>query len=355
MSNISVKFHGGGARKSNFELCRLVCMFCIVTHHLFIHNSAVTGDIYYTRALSTLFTLGVPTFVMLSGYFGIKRSLRGFLHLVAQVFFYSCIILLISKFVFHEPVEIVQILNLFRPATQSGYWFINTYILLFLVSPYLNLLLQTLSKRQYISMLVTLTVLVCYFGCVAKNKYCDERSLLMFCYLYSLGRFIRLYYQEGYSFPKIGNRPCLLFSVLCVSLFILISFLPFGPSKIINSLFSSWDRIGKLFMVILFVLCFSSLKIQSSFINTLAQSSFAIYLIHGNYIVTYHRWFYDIYSKYGVMVDNIHLKLLYLLVCAIVICVFCILVDRVRIFLFKIFKINQGIDWIDNKVRNIIS
>ena len=61
-------------RQSNIELCRIFCMIYIVIYHLFIHNREVTGDYSYTIALTTIFSLGVPVFVIISGYFGINRS-----------------------------------------------------------------------------------------------------------------------------------------------------------------------------------------------------------------------------------------------------------------------------------------
>lgn len=76
-------------RCSNFELCRLACMFYIVVYHLFIHNKDVTGGAYYNRGLTTIFSLGVPVFVMISGYFRIRTSVKGFLNIIFQVVFYS--------------------------------------------------------------------------------------------------------------------------------------------------------------------------------------------------------------------------------------------------------------------------
>lgn len=269
--------------------------------------------------------------------------------------FYSTIIFALSRFVFHETVSTSQILKLFRPATQSGYWFIDTYVLLFLIAPYINRLLQSISKREFLSLLITLTIMVCYFGKIANNQYCDLRSLLMFCYLYSLGYFIRNYYPDGIKFPIVGNKPLLLYGISCLILFILISFLPGPLSSVINSLFSDWDRIGKLILVVLFFLSFQNMKFQSNLINILAKSSFAIYLIHGHYIVTYNRWIYDLYSEYAMPIGNIHLKLLFLLVCAILICIICILLDQIRILIFRLLIVDNFINWVDTKTNNIVN
>lgn len=65
-------------RESNFELLRLVAMFCIVFYHLLLHYVVPAqgdGSVFY--ALWLPLHIGVPLFVFISGYFGIRPSLAG--------------------------------------------------------------------------------------------------------------------------------------------------------------------------------------------------------------------------------------------------------------------------------------
>lgn len=151
-------------RASNFELCRLVCMFYIVVYHLFIHNTDVTGSAYYYRALATIFSIGVPVFVMISGYFKIKASVKGFLNITLQVVFYSVIADILCRFVFHEPLTTGNILGAVFPVTMTQYWFVSTYLLLYLLSPFLNRFIRSLTQKDYLAYLITLSILVCYGG-----------------------------------------------------------------------------------------------------------------------------------------------------------------------------------------------
>lgn len=151
-------------RASNFELCRLACMFYIVVYHLFIHNKDVTGDCYYNVALTTIFSIGVPVFVMISGYFRIKASLKGFLNIVLQVVFYSVIADLLCVFVFHEPLSTGNILGTLFPMTKTEYWFVSTYLLLYVLAPFLNKLLDSFTNKDWVIFLVTISLLVCYGG-----------------------------------------------------------------------------------------------------------------------------------------------------------------------------------------------
>ena len=178
-------------RASNFELCRLACMFYIVVFHLFIHNKDVTGGLYYTRALTTIFKIGVPVFVIISGYFGIKRSVRGFLNIISQVLFYSICVTLVCVFVFDEPVSQGNLLSIIFPFTKSQYWFVKAYLLLYILSPYINKFLKSITFQEEVTYLIVLTLLVGYMGGIMKESDCGNRSVILFVYLYSIGSFIK--------------------------------------------------------------------------------------------------------------------------------------------------------------------
>lgn len=176
-----------------------------------------------------------------------------------------------------------------------------------------------------------------------------DRSLLTFVFFYSLGRFIKLFYPESLQLPKMLRRPWVTYAIVTILFFFIVAWYPALISKGTNFLARAYNTIGVTVFAVLFFLGFQSIKIQSSFINVIAKSTFAIYLIHGNNIVTYHRWIYNPYSEYGMMINNIHLKLLYLIASALIICAGCILIDRVRLLLFNYL----GINWFVNKMNEV--
>lgn len=342
-------------RASNFELCRLACMFYIVVFHLFIHNTDVTGGAYYNRALTTIFSIGVPVFVMISGFFKINASVKGFLNIVLQVLFYSVIADIICKFVFNEPLSTGNILGTLFPVTKTQYWFVSTYLLLYLISPFLNKFIDSMSKKEWLAYLITLSLLVCYVGGVM-NQYdgnCSDRSIITFIYLYSIGRFIKIH--DAFildKVPSIAKYPWIVYIAFMIVFFVTVSFTPSMVSRGINYFVRAYNTIGLTLFSVLFFYYFKKLSIQKTWINAIAKSTFAIYLIHGNNIVTYHRWIYNPYARLGIMIDSIHLRFLYLLCSALVICLGCILIDQVRQFIFKYLGINLIVEMIDIFVSN---
>ena len=67
-------------RQSNIELLRCFAMLCIIVYHLclFALGGVPTSTKLY-QALQIPLHIGVPLFVLISGYFGIRFSLKGFM------------------------------------------------------------------------------------------------------------------------------------------------------------------------------------------------------------------------------------------------------------------------------------
>lgn len=72
------------SRESNFELLRIVAMFMIVLYHLLMRYSYTDGHLIY-RVLQFPLHIGVILFVLISGYYGIRPSIRGLMRLLAPV------------------------------------------------------------------------------------------------------------------------------------------------------------------------------------------------------------------------------------------------------------------------------
>lgn len=75
-------------RESSFELIRIVAQFMIVIYHLFLFFMyPMYGDTFY-KAVQIPLHIGVLLFVLISGYFGIKTSAKGFLKLIGMIAIY---------------------------------------------------------------------------------------------------------------------------------------------------------------------------------------------------------------------------------------------------------------------------
>lgn len=144
-------------RESNFELLRIIAMFMVLALHANFfaigkgvdmadfHSSPLSAS---TRLLVEMMSIvSVNVFVMISGWFGIRPSLRSFGNFVFQSLFFLLsiyVIALLTGTVALSSKSLASCLTL-----TNGYnWFIRAYLGLYVLSPILNAFLEHCSKRQ---------------------------------------------------------------------------------------------------------------------------------------------------------------------------------------------------------------
>ncbi len=156
------------SRNSAMDIVRIVAVFTVVSVHFFLHNGfysqPVQGtEMYIMVLMRTLFTVCVPLFMILTGYLMCQKTLsKKYYSGIAKtliVFVLATIACMVFKTINnHEPFTLkALILNTldFKGATYS--WYVEMYIGLFLLAPFLNLAYNKLnSKRQKQVLVMTL-------------------------------------------------------------------------------------------------------------------------------------------------------------------------------------------------------
>ena len=265
-------------RSSNFELLRLVSMFFIVLYHilLFIIVDIDNSPIY--KAMWIPLHVAVICFVLISGYFHIRPSLRGGIKLI------------IPLLIYYLPLTILELVNgvgsiknlLFF--SKSPYWYIRTYLCLFLMAPALNAYLTSNRRRLYL--LIALGFIAIYMGNLHESSLRGGKNLSLFMFLYVIGDSLRANKSiyEGYSLWKLVLVWFLLNVILVLGFMMgrdaiigkvlwLMSFPYCSPILITNA-------------TLLFVI-FAKLEIRSNVINWLSSSVLSVYIIHHQHYVLY--------------------------------------------------------------------
>lgn len=73
------------ARESSFELIRLVAQYMIVLYHILLIVIYPLSQETFHKAIWLPLHIGVPLFVLISGYFGIRASAKGLTKLVGMI------------------------------------------------------------------------------------------------------------------------------------------------------------------------------------------------------------------------------------------------------------------------------
>ena len=127
-------------RQSNMELLRIVAMYMIVVYHtVYYVFYNYRGESPIFASLMTILHIGVPLFVLISGYFGIKPSIKGGLKLYLILLFYNLSLYGVRVAYGDVVFSCRELLKLCFPFSIGGrWWFFKIYLMLYLFSPILN-------------------------------------------------------------------------------------------------------------------------------------------------------------------------------------------------------------------------
>lgn len=147
-------------RESSFELLRIIAMFMIICFHFaFKGGFAADGfaaDRYCKDILLTFGKIGVNVFMLISGYFMVrsKRNVKKIIKMACVSVFYTLlgnIILLLNGVVTADEFvsdKLIFLIPLY-PEIFNIYWFVTAYLIVYILSPYLNILLTAMDKKTY--------------------------------------------------------------------------------------------------------------------------------------------------------------------------------------------------------------
>ena len=267
-------------RNSAHELLRIIAMFMIVWYHLMLYYlNMITHDgslDYIYEALLPTLHIGVILFVLISGYYGIKASLSGFLKLFLVTMIYYLPIELFRSIYHHG-----DIISTLQFITNTPYWYVRTYLFLYIISPILNKYIVSSDRRSVDIMTIILGIIAIYFGSTNGDpSLVDGKNVVNFAFLYFLGNGIA-YYKERWM--KVSNWT-LVSTWLMLNVFIFVSLLLVGKDSALGDLIwnISFPYCSPLLIInaLLLFIGISKYQFYSKVINYIATSMFAVYLIH---------------------------------------------------------------------------
>lgn len=338
-------------RQSNFELLRIVAMFFVLLLHanwlaFRFPTSAEIGvspiSSFLRMWMESLTIVAVNTFVLISGYFGIRLRGKSLVSLLFQSGFYILGIYLVLVLALGEPLSLKRLLLSFSPLAPSGGWFIPIYVGLMLVSPALNSYVEHALKKSLARLILLGVALEAIFGWGVNHLQVQNGySVLSFVFLYLIGRYLH-HYAEDFSRYR-GTFYLKLYLALsfvnAFALYLLTALHLFVPSmpadlankSMISGLLLAYSSPINIAGAVCLVLLFSRIRIQSKAINWIASSTLAVYLIHCNEGLI--NWYIStvwVLSYYPTI-----LFLIYLFIFLVAVFFGSILIDKLRIALWQ--------------------
>lgn len=347
-------------RKSNFELMRIISMFFILVWH-FIHNTNLldrtTGFTHFLIAfLYFILMIHVNSYIVVLGYFQSEKKFRfsKVLSLNNASWFYR-ILFVIIFIILGIQITSADMVELLSPITlYKHYWFLATYILLYLLTPFLNKLIEKSSKADFHKLLFVLflisSILPTIFGSGFYNNQ-HGHSILTFIFLYYIGAYLKKYpISESYHLKGMTqNSRKLLFMTLFFVLALFNTFLyqqgecllisDHGVLRLLGTNITrfrlAYDNPILIGQTIVYFLYFSSVDLKSGLINKISKYLFGIYLIHDNFLVRSH-----LYKDFSLGLKNFSFPSLFvkIMVASIIVFVTCFLIEWLRQRIFGFFK-----------------
>ena len=284
------------------ELLRIVAMFLVLAvHSNYAAIGALTHSELTTNVLNGSFRLFyealaivcVDVFVLISGWFGIRPSVRGMARFVLQCcYFYlllAVIPLVMGTMTIRELGSVIM--------ESHTYWFVCSYIGLYLLSPFINAFFEHASSDQAWRITACYWIFLLYFGwLIGERQFYNGYSTLSFVGLYLLARCVRLYGARITAWSaKWYLLIYLLCAVLCAGISLGSLWWNIVPEAVTARVWSYMNPIVIIESMAL-LLFFSKLSFSSRLVNTLAAGSFGVFLLHLHPVV------YPFYTTYAARI-----------------------------------------------------
>lgn len=281
-------------RNSNVELLRVLCMIMIIAHHYSVHGGWDASLVEATPPLNILFVqiislggkLAVNVFVLISGYYMVNQrfSIAKVITLMVNVSLYSISILLINNTLGLMDVDSRLTLRSLMPTIHSTYWFFTTYILLYLSSPLIALVLRSLDQAQHRRVVIALIIMWSLIPTIFNVTF-GFSELMWFISLFIIAAYFRRFLTQPLS--RVAKRWLLVvwgISVISLVGSVILADLAAqtDPEALENALYLSNLNMLPTVMIAItaFVWVLDTKPRHSRIINFLAASVFGIYLFH---------------------------------------------------------------------------
>lgn len=268
-----------GPRETSMELLRIIAIFMVlVVHADFAALGIPEADFSnFNAGLETLLRVGIEmaslvcvnVFILISGWFGIKPTVRGFMNFAFQVVFIltACYLVMLLFGMARFSGEGIAGCFCLTPSQ----WFVKSYAGLYLIAPLLNLFATQVTERQLRMTVILFYLYQTIWGFMSPNStVADGYSVFSFIGLYLLARYMRLNYEGSRSSSW-------LWLYLLMTALSTVAFFTFPDSINVTSYASPFIVVGALALT----MYFTTLHLpHNRWINFVAASSFAAYLLH---------------------------------------------------------------------------
>ena len=313
-------------RVSSLELLKIILILMVVVLHYFNGNmGGLLSNVdkwslnyFLAHIVESFCIIAVNVFVIITGYFSCKKNsikISKVIKLYTIAIFYGIVICAIVFWGTNQTLNLALIKQALH--TIFSRWFVVIYCILYLLIPFINKLVLSITKKELeIILIINAIVFYLWYTFFTDTTIQDGGyGIVNFINLYMIGAYIKLY-KDDYSDNKKFMILYLLFTILTTAY-------SFFTSKA-----WSYATIFNLISSVSIFMAFKNLKIKNSkIINFFATYTFEIYIIHQNSFLA-KILYNDIFKSY--MFWNNNYMILHLIFTTIGIFLLCVLIEWIR-------------------------
>ena len=288
----------GNDRNSSIELLRIISMIGVVILH---YNNEEIGcalkyvtegslNQYYLYLTGNIFIGAVDLFFIISAYYLAstnQRKLTKIVELIVQVIVFKCAIYLSESIIGFRSFTVKGFLGCLLPIN----YFVIQYSVVYILSPYFNILIDKLEKKQFKKLMIILllifsvwTILVDFLANAAHTPLNGLSTVGLYGSQngYSIVNFSMIYFVGAYlrkNNVKLSSKKALCSIIIIFAMMYISSILEhlIGFSNI-----STWNYNNPLIILVdsLILLLFLNIQYQNKLINELAKGAFTCFLFH---------------------------------------------------------------------------
>lgn len=271
--------HEKQSRDISLDVIRGFALFCVISVHFFLnskyYNNLFIGQkMYIATIVRSFFMICVPLFLLLSGYLLSKRELsmnyyKKILSTIGTYILASLACGIFARFYLSEDINIIDLIKgtlNFKTAPYS--WYVEMYLGLFVLIPFLNIIWNNLANKQQKLFLIIIMILVSMSGSIINVYNFDSLSWWKYPGMSeSYQKIIPFYWFKLYPFtyyfigcylkefkPKL--KLSFNFFLIIVTTFIFGSYSFWRNYKLNRFIWGAWAEYYSIFVLILSVLVF---------------------------------------------------------------------------------------------------
>ncbi|MBN8210234.1 acyltransferase [Bacillus sp. NTK071] len=274
-------------RDSNFEVLRIISMFMIVVWHVCLHGVENYVDVSeFAGGLNQAFYYGIKSctviavniYVLISGYFLCNSNFKWskVIRLILETLTFSVGIYIVLMFLSLAEFSLNSFLTSSFPIFFGSYWFVSVYVVLYLLSPYINIVIKNLTHKSHFNLIILLFLINCgwqfIYSDINLGVY-NGYGLFHFIFLYILASYIRFH---GFIIKDYNKFQWLIIFVAMALINMISNYIVSGS---IGRLYSYNSPLVVLTSYSLFM-AFKNIHLKASVVNVASSYVFGIYLIH---------------------------------------------------------------------------